>query len=149
MTWLYPAEIVPLRIRAPANALSTSANWLFNFMVVMITPVAFANIKYQTYIIFAVINAAIFPFTYFFFPETRLRSLEEMDAIFLKTTNWFNCVSIAKHEPHRYDANGNLIIAYDETDDHRLRQHSIVSERKASFSATQEEKTGHVEDNSS
>jgi hypothetical protein len=26
MTWLYPAEIVPLRIRAPANALSTSAN---------------------------------------------------------------------------------------------------------------------------
>ncbi|KAK1849661.1 sugar transporter stl1 [Colletotrichum chrysophilum] len=33
MTWLYPAEIVPLRIRAPANALSTSANWIFNFMV--------------------------------------------------------------------------------------------------------------------
>lgn len=30
MTWLYPAEIVPLRIRAPANALSTSANWAFN-----------------------------------------------------------------------------------------------------------------------
>jgi sugar porter (SP) family MFS transporter len=74
MTWLYPAEIVrvllpssyvkpewpadllkvPLRIRAPANALSTSANWAFNFMVVMITPVAFNSIKYQTYIIFAV-----------------------------------------------------------------------------------------------
>lgn len=33
MTWLYPAEIVPLRIRAPANGLSTSANWIFNFMV--------------------------------------------------------------------------------------------------------------------
>lgn len=27
MTWLYPAEIVPLRIRAPTNALSASANW--------------------------------------------------------------------------------------------------------------------------
>jgi sugar porter (SP) family MFS transporter len=54
MTWLYPAEIVPLRIRAPANALSTSANWAFNFMVVMITPVAFETIQYQTYIIFAV-----------------------------------------------------------------------------------------------
>jgi hypothetical protein len=33
MTWLYPAEIVPLKIRAPANGLSTSANWAFNFMV--------------------------------------------------------------------------------------------------------------------
>ena len=38
MTWLYPAEIVPLRIRAPANAVSTSGNWLFNFLIVMITP---------------------------------------------------------------------------------------------------------------
>jgi MFS family permease len=28
MTWLYPAEIVPLTIRAPANALSTSGNWV-------------------------------------------------------------------------------------------------------------------------
>lgn len=28
MTWLYPAEIVPLRIRAPTNALATSANWV-------------------------------------------------------------------------------------------------------------------------
>lgn len=54
MTWLYPAEIVPLKIRAPANALSTSSNWIWNFMVVMITPVAFSNIGYQTYIIFAV-----------------------------------------------------------------------------------------------
>jgi hypothetical protein len=30
---LYPAEIVPLKVRAPANGLSTSANWIFNFMV--------------------------------------------------------------------------------------------------------------------
>lgn len=44
MTWLYPAEIVPLKIRAPANALSTSANWAFNFMVVMISPVSFTSI---------------------------------------------------------------------------------------------------------
>jgi MFS family permease len=33
MTWLYPAEITPLSIRAPANAVSTSANWTFNFVV--------------------------------------------------------------------------------------------------------------------
>ncbi|KAJ5998163.1 hypothetical protein N7522_009823 [Penicillium canescens] len=56
MTWLYPAEIVPLRIRAPTNALATSANWIFNFMVVMITPVAFDSIGYKTYIIFASTN---------------------------------------------------------------------------------------------
>lgn len=27
MTWLYPAEITPLSIRAPANAISTTGNW--------------------------------------------------------------------------------------------------------------------------
>lgn len=38
MTWLYPAEIVPLKIRAPANAVSTTANWIWNFMVSNLTP---------------------------------------------------------------------------------------------------------------
>lgn len=32
MAWLYQVEIVPLRIRGPANAISTSANWMLNFM---------------------------------------------------------------------------------------------------------------------
>ncbi|KAJ5107836.1 Major facilitator superfamily domain general substrate transporter [Penicillium angulare] len=112
MTWLYPAEIVPLRIRAPTNALSTSANWIFNFMVVMITPVAFDSIGYKTYIIFAVINAFMFPVVYFFFPETRRRSLEEMDAIFKKSTNVFNAVTISVKEPYRYDEHGQLKPEY-------------------------------------
>jgi MFS family permease len=34
MAWLYQVEIVPLRIRGPANGLSTSANWLLNFVYV-------------------------------------------------------------------------------------------------------------------
>ncbi|OCK90430.1 sugar transporter STL1 [Cenococcum geophilum 1.58] len=130
MTWLYPAEIVPLRIRAPANALSTSANWAFNFMVVMITPVAFENIGYQTYIIFAVINAFIVPAVYFFYPETAYRSLEEMDTIFYKTTSIFNLVKTAKNEPRRYGENGELLINYDETEEHReaeRRRSSITS----------------------
>jgi hypothetical protein len=84
MSWLYPAEIVPLKIRAPANALSTSANWIFNFLVVMVNPVAFNSIGYKTYIIFAVINAFIVPCVYFCYPETAYRSLEEMDNIFHK-----------------------------------------------------------------
>ncbi|KAB8233946.1 general substrate transporter [Aspergillus alliaceus] len=112
MTWLYPAEIVPLRIRAPTNALATSANWIFNFMVVMITPVSFANIKWKTYVIFAVINAFMFPCVYFFFPETRYRSLEEMDNIFKKSTNVFNAVTLSIKEPYRYDKHGQLKPEY-------------------------------------
>jgi sugar porter (SP) family MFS transporter len=82
MTWLYPAEVTNLRIRIQANALSTSSNWMSNFLIVMITPPAFANLGYRTYIIFAVFNAALIPCVYFFFPETKGRSLEEMDVVF-------------------------------------------------------------------
>nr|AXS58695.1 sugar transporter-like protein homeolog p [Epichloe coenophiala] len=113
MTWLYPAEITPLRTRAPANALSTSSNWIFNFMVVMITPVAFANIKHHTYTIFAIINAIMVPSVYFFFPETAYRTLEEMDSIFQKVHGWkgaFQVVHQARVEPRRYGKNGELLI---------------------------------------
>ncbi|GAP83939.1 putative sugar transporter stl1 [Rosellinia necatrix] len=122
MTWLYPAEIVPLKIRAPANALSTSANWIFNFIVVIITPIAFNSIGYKTYIIFAVINAFIVPSVYFFYPETAYRSLEEMDAIFHKVDGakgFLDVVRAAKEEPQRYGRNGELLIAYEETEEHK------------------------------
>ncbi|KAJ9656822.1 hypothetical protein H2198_004710 [Neophaeococcomyces mojaviensis] len=124
MTWLYPAEIVPLKIRAPANAVSTTANWIWNFMVVMITPVAFESIGYQTYIIFAVINAFIFPCVYFFYPETAYRSLEEMDAIFVKCKSIFTVVRIAKEEPRRHGKNGEILISYEQTDYHERRRSS-------------------------
>ncbi|KAA8646852.1 sugar porter family MFS transporter [Aspergillus tanneri] len=82
MTWLYPAEITNLRIRIQANALSTSSNWMSNFLIVMITPPAFANLGYRTYIMFAVFNAALIPCVFFFFPETKGRTLEELDVVF-------------------------------------------------------------------
>lgn len=87
MTWLYPAEIVGLRIRAPANAFSTASNWIFNFMVVMVTGPSFNNISWGTYIVFACLNAFIIPVVYFFFPETAGRSLEDMDVIFALAYN--------------------------------------------------------------
>lgn len=129
MTWLYPAEITPLSIRAPANAIATTANWIFNFMVVMVTPPAFANIGYQTYIVFAAINAFMVPCTYFFFPETAGRSLEEMDEIFQEVKGIrgaLDVVHVARTRPRRYGKDGELLISYDETDAARRRS-SVVS----------------------
>ncbi|GAA6062691.1 hypothetical protein JCM10212_004749 [Sporobolomyces blumeae] len=82
-TWLYPAEITSVAIRAQANGLSTVANWLFNFVIVMVTPPGFANIGNWLYLVFAIINlGVILPSVYLFFPETAGRSLEEIDVIF-------------------------------------------------------------------
>lgn len=84
LPWLYPAEVNPIKTRAKANAVSTCSNWLFNFTIVMITPVMLHNIGWATYLVFAVINAGFFPIIYFFYPETKKRSLEEIDIIFAK-----------------------------------------------------------------
>lgn len=111
MTWLYPAEITPLSIRAAANGISTSSNWIFNFLVVLITPVAFATIRWRTYIIFAVLNFAILISTFFIFPETAGRSLEEMSYIFEQASiyNPYDVVRIEKRTPRRYDKQGHLL----------------------------------------
>jgi len=84
LPWLYPAEINPLRTRGKANAVSTINNWLFNFTVVMITPVLIQRIGWGTYLFFGALNACFIPIIYFFYPETKNRSLEEIDIIFAK-----------------------------------------------------------------
>ncbi|KAI9741812.1 MAG: hypothetical protein M1834_000198 [Cirrosporium novae-zelandiae] len=84
LPWLYPAEINPIRTRAKANAVSTCSNWLFNFLIVMITPIMITNIKWGTYLFFAVVNACFLPVIYLWYPETAGRSLEEIDIIFAK-----------------------------------------------------------------
>jgi hypothetical protein len=84
LPWLFPAEINPLKTRAKANAFSTINNWLWNFFIVMITPVMINNIGWATYLVFAILNAIFFPIIYFLYPETAGRSLEEIDLIFAK-----------------------------------------------------------------
>ncbi|OJJ43330.1 hypothetical protein ASPZODRAFT_154525 [Penicilliopsis zonata CBS 506.65] len=84
LPWLYPAEISPIKTRAKANAISTCSNWLFNFLIVMVTPIMVTHIKWGTYLFFAVVNACFLPVIYFFYPETARRSLEEIDLIFAK-----------------------------------------------------------------
>lgn len=84
LPWLYPAEISPLKTRSKANAVSTCSNWLFNFTVVMITPVMVQHIGWGTYLFFAAWNGLFIPVIWFFYPETAGRSLEEIDLIFAK-----------------------------------------------------------------
>ncbi|ESK93231.1 mfs sugar [Moniliophthora roreri MCA 2997] len=64
--WLYPAEIASLQIRAKAAALSMAANWLFTFLVVMITSAAIDSIVWKTYIVWACTNFVFIPIIYFF-----------------------------------------------------------------------------------
>ncbi|PVH14126.1 uncharacterized protein CXQ87_002251 [Candidozyma duobushaemuli] len=105
LTWLYPPEVSSLEVRAPTTAISTACNWAFNFFVVMITPICFNAIDHYTYLIFAGINFCMVPVFYFLYPETKGRSLEEVDLIFAATPSWkpWKAVKIAYELPFRHE----------------------------------------------
>ncbi|KAK3300647.1 general substrate transporter [Chaetomium fimeti] len=101
LPWLYPAEVNPVKTRGKANAVSTCVNWLFNFLIVMVTPIMVRNIGWGTYLFFASVNACFIPVIYFFYPETARRSLEEIDIIFAKGhVEKISYVKAAKELPH-------------------------------------------------
>jgi len=87
-SWIYGAEISPLKIRSKANSLGISMQYLFNFAVVMVTPVGIARIGGYYYIPYAVSNAIIAVLLFLYFPEPARLSLEQIDSLFADGKVW-------------------------------------------------------------
>ncbi|KAG9678994.1 high affinity glucose transporter, partial [Aureobasidium melanogenum] len=89
VSWIYPPELFPLRVRGKAVALCTAANWIMNFALSYFVPPAFVNIQWKVYVVFGVFCVAMFIHVFLCFPETSGKSLEEVEALFLqKTPAW-------------------------------------------------------------
>lgn len=84
--WVLPSEIFNLGNRSKAMAITTSATWMCNFIIGLVTPDMLETIGFGTYLFFAGFCAIAFFFTYFCIPETRGKSLEEMDEVFGDTS---------------------------------------------------------------
>ncbi|KAI8644253.1 hypothetical protein BD408DRAFT_474979 [Parasitella parasitica] len=80
--WIYPAEIYPQMIRANAMGITTSCSYLFNLFVSLISPVMFRKILWGTYLFFGLICLIMAAVVQKYYPETRGRSLEEIQLIF-------------------------------------------------------------------
>ncbi|KUI55659.1 Sugar transporter STL1 [Cytospora mali] len=97
--FLYCTEVAPLRLRMAMSSISTANHWLWNFVVVMITPVAIDTIGWKFYIVFACIGFCI-PLTVFlFYPETMGRNLEEIDMMFRDSPSIWGTVKFARSRP--------------------------------------------------
>ena len=74
------SEIFPLKYRGFAMSSAIVANFIFNFIVTGIFPIALEKIGGAiTFGIFALIIVFAFIFVYFIVPETKNRSLEEIE----------------------------------------------------------------------
>ncbi|KAI8671857.1 hypothetical protein NCS57_00662100 [Fusarium keratoplasticum] len=97
--FLYCTEVAPIRLRMAMSSISTANHWLWNFVIVMVTPVAINTIGWQYYIVFAVIAACIPVSVYFLFPETMGRNLEEIELLFKDSPSVWSTVKFAKTRP--------------------------------------------------
>ncbi|EGX95311.1 high affinity glucose transporter ght1 [Cordyceps militaris CM01] len=82
MAWVVIGETFPLRTRAKQASLATAGNWLGNFMIGFLTPLATDGIGYAFGFVFVATNLAAALLVYFFLYESRTLSLEHVNLMY-------------------------------------------------------------------
>ncbi|KAI9163591.1 Lactose permease [Paramyrothecium foliicola] len=78
----YPTEIFPYSLRSKGIALELFAIYGSLIIAAFVNPIGLENIGWKYYIVFCVLLLVFFIITYFYFPETKGHSLEEIAKIF-------------------------------------------------------------------
>ncbi|KJA21016.1 hypothetical protein HYPSUDRAFT_42600 [Hypholoma sublateritium FD-334 SS-4] len=98
VAWVVTSEVFPLSIRGRGMSLSVASNWLWNFGIGYATPYLVnpttygingekaANLGVKVFFIWGSTCAGCFLFTYFFVPETRSLSLEQIDRLYRESS---------------------------------------------------------------
>ncbi|KAF8680993.1 General substrate transporter [Rhizoctonia solani] len=86
VSWVYQSEIFPMRVRAMGTSIATMSNWAVNVMISQVSPIGLSRIGWKFYLVFICTNIVNGKshglIVIFFFPETKGKTLEEMDAVF-------------------------------------------------------------------
>jgi SP family sugar:H+ symporter-like MFS transporter len=87
LVWTIVSELYPTKYRAPCMALATSSNWLCNFLISFFTTFITDKIHYFYGLVFAGSTAALVALVYFFVVESKDRTLEDIDTMYLLHVN--------------------------------------------------------------
>ncbi|OQE41902.1 hypothetical protein PENCOP_c004G07018 [Penicillium coprophilum] len=99
--FLYASEVSPLSLRTTINGISSGTYWALSVLIAEVTPIAFNDIGWKYFLIFACFNFAMIPIVYLFYPETAGLSLEGIDEVFIMSTGWLDPVRVAKQLPEK------------------------------------------------
>ncbi|TEA14964.1 High-affinity glucose transporter [Colletotrichum sidae] len=84
--WILAAEVYPNSHRSKGVALGTATVWLCNFIVGVATPPMMDSIGFGTYAFFSAWCFIASVWAYYLVPETKGRTLEQMDEVFKDTS---------------------------------------------------------------
>ncbi|KAL2815273.1 general substrate transporter [Aspergillus cavernicola] len=80
--YIYVPEIMSMAIRAKGSSVSIVCNVLINIVFNQVSPIAFDNVGYKYYALFICTNIVGAITVFFYFPETKGKTLEEIGEIF-------------------------------------------------------------------
>jgi len=87
--WTLVSEIFPNRIRGKAVAFASFTQWIFNFLVVLLFPHFLLSIGgAATFLFLALMSFLQWLLTYLYVPETKGKSLEEIEQLWLMGNRW-------------------------------------------------------------
>lgn len=81
-TFVYCSEIFPTHIRSRGLAFALSILFLSTIAYLEAAPTAFAQVGWKYYLLFIILTAINIPLVWYFFPETKGLSLEEIGGKF-------------------------------------------------------------------
>jgi SP family sugar:H+ symporter-like MFS transporter len=87
LVWAIVGELYPARYRAICMAVATASNWLFNFLISFFSTLITNDIDYYYGLVFGGCCFALFFAVYFLMIETKDRSLEEIDTMYVLHVN--------------------------------------------------------------
>ena len=83
--WVFLAEIFPNKIRSKGQALGSFTHWIMNAIIGLVFPIALTNFGGgNVFMFFSVMMIPFFFFVWKMMPETKGRSLEELEKIVVK-----------------------------------------------------------------
>ncbi|KAK3074510.1 hypothetical protein LTR53_002992 [Teratosphaeriaceae sp. CCFEE 6253] len=97
-TWLYGAEVLPIALRSKVMGLAAASHFIVNVGITEAGPSAFATIKQNYYYVFVGCTLFFLVIAYFYFPETRHKTLEEIAAAFGDKVVTLTDIEIAREQ---------------------------------------------------
>ncbi|KAJ7285011.1 general substrate transporter [Mycena rebaudengoi] len=85
--WIIIAEVWPLSVRGKGVSIAASSNWMNNFIVGQVTPTMLEHLGFGTFVFFGAFSLMGGLFIWFFVPETKGVTLEEMEEVFGSSKN--------------------------------------------------------------
>jgi hypothetical protein len=117
-------------MRTKGASLAMASNWICNYAVVQATLPGIQSLGYKFWIIWAVICFSFIPITYFFYPETANRTLEDIDRFFETKPGILvhrNKLAVQLHRPSEF-IEADERIAAGEREGYGEKPNSIGSE---------------------